>query len=681
MNPRFHKHTQKGFSLVEVAIIIAVLSIIILIAVLSVSKVRPAVEKTKLQTDVSSVNTAIKLYKNSGGILPLGLDAPAVIAKLKTVRDRDTVSRFVGFTGSTIDPRTTLVAVNATEKGERAIYLPDKQKFTVTSDSVAGYRFRMRSESAPSDSMVEETRTESSLQYASETTWVWDYDDADAPDKLDPTLVGTVAPGLPPSPGPIDIDSLESPNLPGLKKLLPPTFSIPTGNYEIGGFPMTLELTNPNEPGSGDIIYGVLAGGDWEWQTYSGPIEITPADKVIAFVKSNSPKENHNSNLQEEFYDWNAGLEPPSISVSPDEIDARTGSTTVTITHSNDPNHYQWGLEELEIPANAFEVQYKLVPLVPGEGTETSWQKYEGPFSVGGPQFPKGFQVVSKVIGISSNLNTSEEARETVDTFYTLDPPLITSSTNALINQNDFATISIDNPNPNGSSEIDYQIVDHLTGIASNWIAYNGPFQLYGSQHPKGFSIVAKAVPLDPYYRESETDQSDISVTFFGIEVTGKTVFVLDNSGSMGAYNRIDRLKEAALDVLDLFGPNEQFAVISYESAPNVLVPWGAGSPQRIDTAESAITGMIALGGTNYGTALQSADQVHGGQATQVIFLSDGYPNEGAITPEEILPLVDQLVAPGGIRLDTISLGVSQSILTQMADRGHGDSVVVPDED
>ena len=61
-------------------------------------------------------------------------------------------------------------------------------------------------------------------------------------------------------------------------------------------------------------------------------------DKVLAFVESADPQKFHHSDPRDEHYDWVAPLSAPSVSVSDSDIDARTGSTTVTITDPNNPD-------------------------------------------------------------------------------------------------------------------------------------------------------------------------------------------------------------------------------------------------------------------------------------------------------------------------------------------------------
>ena len=440
---------------------------------------------------------------------------------------------------------------------------------------------------------------------------------------------------------------------------------------------MALTLTNPNGSSAGKIIYGIISSENWQWQEYTGPINVGPADKVLAFVESAKPQEFHHSDPVDEYYDWIATLGSPQIDVSSPEIEARTGSVTVTITHDNNPNYFQYGDKQLPVNSGSFQVQYKLIPLVDGEGTETGWLTYSGPFDVGGPQFPKGFEVVSRVTSNSPNFIDSGEISQSISGYYDLDAPQINSSVEFLTHVSETAVISITNPNPSGSSQLSYKILDHQGNSATGWLDYSAAFSVSGSNFPRGFTIVSKALPSNSYYRSSIESNKIVQVQFYGIDVTGKTIFILDTSGSMRTNNRINRLKAATASVLSSFDVNDQFAVVHYNSTPTILSAWGPADSSRKAAAISSVNGMVAAGGTIYQSALQTALSLNATGSTQVIFLSDGLPNDN--DPTAILQLVQNLLGTGIQRFDTISLGIDSQILKDMANTGNGKNTIIND--
>ncbi len=666
---------SNAFTMVEMVLTVAVVAILALIGTVTITTVKPAAELSKIQSDTQVLNTAIKMYKHSGGDLSSATTAGDVIAKLKTIRQKSTSQSFVGFTGSMIDSRLTLVPIPATQKGARAVYDNAAKRFYVTSNAVAGYRFDLLDQENGVQ-QIEESRAESALEYAVTSNWVWDYQDAPAPARLDPTLVTKVTTITPTPNAPETVETPTTPPSPVLAKLLPPTFSIPFGHYNLSDFPMALILNNPNGSSTGKIIYGIISSENWQWQEYTGPINVGPSDKVLAFVESAKPQEFHHSDPVDEYYDWIATLGAPQIEVSSNEIEARAGSVTVTITHENNPDYFQYGEKQLPISSGSFQVEYKLIPLVAGEGTETGWATYSSPFDVGGPQFPKGFEVVSRVKSNTPNFIDSGEANQSVSGYYKLDTPQINSNKEFLTHVSETAVISISNPNPPGSSQLVYQILDHLGNSTTGWLDYSASFSVSGNNFPRGFTIVSKALPLNNYYRNSNEVNKILQVQFYGIELTGKTIFILDSSGSMLTNARISRLKTATVAVLSSFNTHDQFAIIDYDSTPKILSTWGSSDSSRKTAAINSVKSMIASGGTMYNSALLAAISLNAVGAKQVIFLSDGLPNDA---PNPILQSVQNLLSIGIERFDTISLGVDSQILKDMASAGNGKNTIIND--
>ena len=463
--------------------------------------------------------------------------------------------------------------------------------------------------------------------------------------------------------------SITDPNNPGsgLPKLLPPEFSIPSGYYEGSSFPLSLVLTDPNPSGQGKIVYTI---GDVS-ADYTGPISVDPNTDVIALVESLDPSTHQNSDSLIQSYHESVEPSGPWVWVSDSEIEVQSGSANIYIGFDN-TSHI------------SYQIQYKLIPTVPGEGVETDWANYTGWFSVGGPQFPRGFDVTAKIVPTDSSYSEVPGETETVAVYQLLEPPTIESDVNAITEKDPIANITLtDDINPAGSSHMEYQIQDFAGNVQTDWTVYNSPFVIDGADYPDGVRIVAKSLPDDPYYRESMEVSKAISATFFDIEVTWKTIFVLDSSGSMITNDRMARLQEQVLGVLNEFGEEDSFAIIDYDDGATVLAGWGPGSETRKQDAIAAVNNMTADGATNYHAGLQSAIDLSASDATQVIFLSDGLPfNPDASDPEStdgILDLVDTIVSGGTVRVDTVALGVNSDILQQMADHGNGEMVLIND--
>lgn len=678
------KHSSRisGFSFVDAMTAIAIIGILGFLGVLVAQRVKPAVESTKMDVEVAALNSALKVYISNGGKIEGMTDPDLIIAKLKTRINEPAKKTHVGFTGSTVDPRLQTVQVNPGFKGSRVVYNSTSKRFETTEQAVKGFILEL---GETSSDVTEESRDTTSFAFASKSGWIWDYEDAEDPEKVTPTLVARTTPAAPNPIIPATLTDPPPPESASLDKLQPPTFSLPSDYYSLPSFPLSVSLSNPNGPGTGTIYFGIIGSSEWAWTEGDGPIEVTPGDKILAYIQSVNPQEKHNSSLAQEHYEWSAALLSPQVTVDPIEMDARTGSTTITITHGNDASYFSYGGQPLTFSGSSFEVKYKLVPLVDGEGTATDWTTYSAPFDIGGPQFPRGFEVLAQVVALSPRFQDSSVISETMEVYYQLDPPTIESSIDSIVDEKSSATFTLINSNPSNSSNILYQILDDKGEPATGWMTYTSPFDIAGTDYPQGFTVIAKAEGSEDYYRDSNDNSKPIAVNFFGIDLTGATIFVLDSSGSMTTNDRIKRLREATKSALDYFNEDDYFAIIDYDTSPRVLVAWGPGDSGRRKSAHTRINQMAAGGGTNYHDALQSAIDNSNEEVKQVIFLSDGQPWNTSLpdagSTDGILELVQELTQSGDLRrLDTISLGTIQPILSEMAREGGGDSINVPDE-
>ena len=143
--------------------------------------------------------------------------------------------------------------------------------------------------------------------------------------------------------------------------------------------------------------------------------------------------------------------------------------------------------------------------------------------------------------------------------------------------------------------------------------------------------------------------------TFFGEPVSGKFVWVLDLSGSMGITdsgsgpiespdgtiftnpNRIQVVKSECIRVLNMLTEDDWFAIISFGGNPDVsyypeMVPGTAGNKQA---AISNIQALVASGATPAYPALQRAcTQYNEHDLDKIYFLCDGSPNLGGGAPQ-----------------------------------------------
>lgn len=149
---------------------------------------------------------------------------------------------------------------------------------------------------------------------------------------------------------------------------------------------------------------------------------------------------------------------------------------------------------------------------------------------------------------------------------------------------------------------------------------------------------------------EDPPEENPEGPTFFGEPVSGKFVWVLDRSGSMGAVdsgsgpiedanggiitnpNRIMIVKSECIRVLTQLSEDDWFALVSFGWNPDVtyyqeLVPANSGNKQAGITT---VNQLVASGGTPAYPALQRAcTQYNEHDLNKLYFLCDGGPNVG----------------------------------------------------
>src|SRR5689334_7043683 len=122
-------HSQRtacgAFSLLEMLMTVAVISMMIAVAMFAISGLRRAAEETKLHRDVASINNAIRTYMVNGGSFSKSeLDNPGtVLAKLKKRASPNSAREIAGLRESMIDSRLTFVLqsrADAVDGAERA---------------------------------------------------------------------------------------------------------------------------------------------------------------------------------------------------------------------------------------------------------------------------------------------------------------------------------------------------------------------------------------------------------------------------------------------------------------------------------------------------------------------------------------------------------------------------------
>lgn len=279
---------DSGYSLLELLIVVAVLSSVAAGGYLLVTNVTVAARQTRLQSEVATVNGAVRSYLTHGGSIPADADGQRVINLLKTTADSNSSQRLAGLRGTMIDPRLRGELVT-TAGGDRAVWNPAKQRFELK-DTGAGFRaFNLGGD--PTAPAVQEKRT-GTMSLATRSNWVWDFDDGRK--KPSPTpqtvLIASVPDSLPPAPATIT-------------KLAAPDFSLPGAIYDYSAFSptMSLSLIDRNVPGTARIFYSIDNG---PWLEYKDkalkiPPQLTTPVRAYAAAVDNENFEDSEQRTQQ----------------------------------------------------------------------------------------------------------------------------------------------------------------------------------------------------------------------------------------------------------------------------------------------------------------------------------------------------------------------------------------------
>ncbi|MBP6601595.1 MAG: choice-of-anchor K domain-containing protein [Verrucomicrobiales bacterium] len=274
----------KGLSLVELFLTIGVIAILATITGLAVTHVGESARDRKLESDVSTLNAAIKLYISNGGSLATLTAPDHILKKLKSTRSKADKELHVGApSGRMIDARVSTIAVADGDDGLRATYNAAEIRFDIAS-SGAGVRFILDNNLAEVASDVE-SRSHGAVNYAQSSTWVWDNAGASNPNApqgpntftTNPTVADTT-PGTvvtPPSGGGEGEGggggSDDPPADPIPPQLPTPIFDKGWGAYPEDDFPLTVTITNVPSSADAEVIYQIGSG---TWGVYTAPVSI-----------------------------------------------------------------------------------------------------------------------------------------------------------------------------------------------------------------------------------------------------------------------------------------------------------------------------------------------------------------------------------------------------------------------
>jgi prepilin-type N-terminal cleavage/methylation domain-containing protein len=291
----FRKLGLRGFSLVEILVVVAVLGLLATVVIAHFAGTRTATGEAKLRSDVNMLNRAVSLYVAEGGRLDNVSTAEQVLDRLKTKSTEAVARRHVGaVTGRLIDPRVAVQSLAAPQVAStvpRAVWNGVLQKFVITTQG-PGIGSFVLDDSKAGTAATAEARQRSGMLFNRADGWVWEWGTHVTPPPLSPpdiTLAGDpgtpAPPGSPPPSGPPP--PIPSGNfLPQPVALPPPTILPDGGAFTVPTFPTSISIS-ANTFNVGSVLQYRLDGG--AWQLYGSAFSVTPGTRVTARNLSTDP--------------------------------------------------------------------------------------------------------------------------------------------------------------------------------------------------------------------------------------------------------------------------------------------------------------------------------------------------------------------------------------------------------
>ncbi|MDF1741458.1 MAG: choice-of-anchor K domain-containing protein [Verrucomicrobiales bacterium] len=286
-------------------------------------------------------------------------------------------SNAVGLVGAKLDPRInieTQSAADAKSDDLRVYWSSTTNRFYTTSEGDAPGIKRFFLDESLAEVDFGEQKQSYLFKYASEDSWIWDFEETRAPTRAAATLAVKTVPESTTPPDPV------GPTNPGpevISTLQPPEVSRESGTYSYAEFNQPVTLTNPNISGASDVFYSVDYAN---WQLYTAPFLVSPGSRVSAQAIAKTTNYESSPRVDKSYEAKIEQLRAPIISPDRTTFGFFFGRTiNVTLIEPNDP-----GISVLE---------YRI-------GGDP-WQSYEGEFKVNRSDYPSGVLIQARSVSLN----------------------------------------------------------------------------------------------------------------------------------------------------------------------------------------------------------------------------------------------------------------------------------------
>lgn len=161
-------------------------------------------------------------------------------------------------------------------------------------------------------------------------------------------------------------------------------------------------------------------------------------------------------------------------------------------------------------------------------------------------------------------------------------------------------------------------------------------------------------------------------------------VLVIDRSGSMGSEYKLEKVKEAAIAIIENMNSKDLLGIVIYDDTVQTIYP---SSPVESKARlREIVYGLTPGGSTNlYGGMQQGFEEARRNfkkhYVNRIILLSDGLANAGVTDPSQITQGAKQ-IRENAISISTMGVGIdyNESLMANIADNSGGNYYYISQE-